>query len=314
MGRAANATTFREDALPARHHGRPGTAVAPETHLTYIQRMLKLRKRLSRPGAEVAFSDTAVDGRAVVLTHGAGMDHTMWEEQAAALGAAGYRVILWDMRGHGESTLSLDTRFTVTDTLDDLAALLDECRVERPVLVGHSIGGNLGQAFVRTRPDRVAGLIVVDSTWNAGPLSTVKRLGLRLAAPALRLIPSRSLPGLMAKASATTPSAISRTEAVFAQMPKTRFLDVWAAAVSMVDPDPADRSPVPLGLVRGAKDGTGNIATAMPQWARSEGVTEHVVPGAGHIVTWDAPEATSRALLQILDEWGPAAGTARGES
>lgn len=276
--------------------------------------MLKLEKWLNRPGAKVAFSDTAVDARAVVFTHGAGMDHTMWEDQAAALGAAGYRVILWDMRGHGESSLSSETQFTVTDALDDLAALLDECRVERPVLVGHSIGGNLGQAFVQAHPDRVAGLIVVDATWNAGPLSTFERLGLRLAALALRLIPASKLPALMAKASATTPSAISRTEAVFAQMPKARFLDVWVAAVSMIDPDPVSRCPVLLGLVRGEHDGTGNIATAMPQWARSVGVAEHIIPGAGHIVTWDAPEATSQALLQILHEWSPAAGTVRGES
>lgn len=276
--------------------------------------MMKLEKSLNRPGAVVAFSDSSADGRAVVFTHGAGMDHSMWEDQAAALGAVGYRVILWDMRGHGQSSPAPDTRFTAADALDDLTALLDECRVDRPVLVGHSIGGNIGQALVSARPDRVAGLIVVDSTWNTGPLSMFERLGLRLGTPMLRLIPSRNLPGLMARASATTPSAISRTEEVFARMPKARFLDVWAAAVSMVAPDPAGRCPVPLGLVRGEQDSTGNIASAMPLWARSEGVGEHVIAGAGHIVTWDAPKATSRVLLQILEEWESAAGAVRGES
>ena len=57
-------------------------------------------------------------------------------------------------------------------------------------------------------------------------------------------------------------------------LPKRTFLDVWRATVSLVDPDPAYRTPVPLGLIRGADDRTGNIATAMPRWAAAEGVTE----------------------------------------
>lgn len=262
-----------------------------------------LDRRLDRADAVIAFADTASDGPAVVLTHGAGMDHTMWEEQAVALTDADYRVILWDMRGHGESTLAPQARFTAADALEDLAALLKQCRVDRAVLVGHSLGGNLSQAFVRSHPDRAAGLIVVDATWNTGPLSRLERFALRLAAPSLALIPARTLPRLMARASAITPSAIRRTQRVFARMPKRRFLEVWTATVSFVDPDPEYRAPVPLALVRGAEDRTGNIATAMPRWAHAENIVEHVIPDAGHVVTWDAPGATSHTLRQVLDRW-----------
>lgn len=262
-----------------------------------------LDRRLDRADAVIAFADTASDGPAVVLTHGAGMDHTMWEDQAVALTDAAYRVILWDMRGHGESTLAPHVRFTAADALEDLAALLTECRVDKAVLVGHSLGGNLSQAFVRSHPDRAAGLIVVDATWNTGPLSRLERFALRLAAPSLALIPARTLPRLMARASAITPSAIRRTQRVFARMPKRRFLEVWTATVSFVDPDPEYRAPVPLALVRGAEDRTGNIATAMPRWAHAENIVEHVIPDAGHVVTWDAPGATSHTLRQVLDRW-----------
>lgn len=265
--------------------------------------MVKLDRRLARPGAEIAFADMAADGAAVVLIHGSGMDHTMWEEPAAVLSEAGYRVILWDLRGHGESTLAFGTRFAAADALDDLEALLEERQVAAPVLVGHSIGGNLGQAFVRTYPGRAAGLIAVDSTWNSGPLSMLERVGLRLALPALRMIPARQLPGLMARTSAVSDAAIARTEALFARMPKPRFLDVFAAAVALVSPDPGYRSPIPLGLIRGGADRTGNIAVAMPRWASAERVDEHVIAGAGHIVTWDAPERAAQALLQILQTW-----------
>ncbi len=241
----------------------------------------------------------------MVLTHGAGLDRTMFDAQAQALEGAGYRVITWDLRAHGASTLAPGTRFTATDALDDLDALLTACRIDRAVLVGHSLGGNLAQAFARARSDRVLGLIAMDSTWNTGPLSALERRALRLAAPSLALVPARRLPGLMARASAVSPWAVERVEQTFARMPKPVFLDVWRAVVSFVDPDPGYRSPVPLGLVRGAQDRTGNIATAMPRWAEAEGASEFVIPGAGHLVTWDAPEAASGALLRILGGWTP---------
>jgi pimeloyl-ACP methyl ester carboxylesterase len=270
--------------------------------------MVELVGRMTRPGAEIAFADTASPrtpspGATVVLTHGAGLDHTMFDAQVTALTAGGYRVIVWDMRGHGQSTLAPGTRFTGPDALDDLVALLDRCQVDRCVLVGHSLGGNLSQAFARAYADRVRGLIVMDSAPNAGALSRAERFGLRLAAPALGLVPARTLPGVMARASAVTPQAIARTEATFARMSKRMFLDVWRATVSFVDPDPDYRSPVPLALVRGARDQTGNIATAMPRWAQVEGIAERVIPNAGHVPTWDAPAATSAALLEVLSQW-----------
>lgn len=272
--------------------------------------MVNLDRRLVRPGAEIAFADSGGDGPVVVLIHGAGVDHSMFDEQVPVLTGRGYRVVVGDLRGHGQSPLAPGERFTAADALDDLGALLAACGADVPVLVGHSLGGNLAQAFVRERPRHVGGLIVLDSTWNAGPLSVLERLALRLAAPALAVIPARRLPRVMARASAATPGARARTEALFARMPRRTFLDVWRATVSFVAPEPGRRTPVPLALVRGSEDRTGNIATATPRWARAEGIAEHVVPGAGHMVTLDAPAETSRLLVDVLDRWtgGPGAG------
>lgn len=267
--------------------------------------MVKIAHRLSRPTAELALWEWGEgDGNAAVFTHGAGVDHSMFDAQAEALAARGVRVIAWDMRAHGASTLAAGARFTAQDALDDLDALLTVRGVDGAILIGHSLGGNLSQAFAAAHPERVRGLIVLDAAWNAGPLSRAERLGLRLARPLLALIPERSLPGIMARASAVTPDAIARTEELFARMPKRTFLDVWAAATSLIDPDPGFRTPVPLALVRGARDRTGNIATAMPQWAAAEGVRERVISGAGHMLTWDAPEESSRILVDILEQWG----------
>ena len=265
--------------------------------------MVKLVSSLACSGATVRYGDDGGQGVGVVLTHGAGMDHAMWDVQADALTSAGYRMIVWDMRGHGQSVMEPGVRFAVSDALDDLSALLDAVGLAAAVLVGHSLGGNLSQAFVRRHPGRTSGLIIVDSTWNAGPLSAGERLGLRLAAPMLAVIPTAWLPGLMARTSAVSPEAIAQTRSVLSRMPRGTFVDVMRAGVSLVSPDASYRTPVPLGLIRGDRDRTGNIATAMPRWANTEGVQEQVIPDAGHVVTLDAPEATSQALLQTLEEW-----------
>lgn len=261
---------------------------------------MRLDSTLPVPGATLRHTTGGTGDSWVVFVHGAGLDHTMFAAQADAVVAAGHRVVLWDLRGHGLSPLEAGARFTADDALADLGALITELGIDRPVLIGHSLGGNLAQAYARANGESVRALIVVDATWNAGPLTAVERWGLRMAAPLLGLIPASALPRMMARASAVTPDAIRRAEDTFARMPKRTFLDVWRATTSLVSPEPGYRSPVPLGLIRGAEDRAGNIATAMPAWAETEGVRENVIPGAGHIVTEDAPDATSRAIIEIL--------------
>ena len=276
--------------------------------------MANLSRVLERAGSRLRYEDSGGDRWPVAFTHVAGMDHRMFDAQATALRAAGHRVVSWDLRGHGVSTLAPGVRFDATSAVDDLAALLDHLALDRPVLVGHSLGGNLSQALVRRLPDRAGALIVVDSTWNAGPLTGLERFLLGLAAPSLALIPAARLPGLMARASAVTPAGVAEAQTTFGRMPKAVFLDVWRATVSLVAPEPGYRTPVPLGLIRGGDDHTGNIATAMPRWASIEGVPERIIPEAGHLVTLDAPDATTHAIRDLLDGWERDAGEDGGGS
>ena len=268
--------------------------------------MVNLANVLTRDGCGLRYVDSGGSGRAIVLTHGAGADHHTFDQQFVSLVAGGQRVVVWDMRLHGESAPS-DVPFTKASALGDLAALIAHLGLIRPVIAGHSLGGNLAQALVRGDPHRFAGIIVMDSTWNSGPLTRTERLLLRLAAPSLALIPARSLPRLMARASAVTPAARDDATRAFSQLSKRQFIEVWRATVAFLEPDPTYRTPIPLCLVRGAEDRTGNIATAMPLWAATEGVIEHVVPGAGHLVTQDAPELATAIIREFLDDLSPEA-------
>jgi 3-oxoadipate enol-lactonase len=104
----------------------------------------------------------------------------------------------------------------------------------------------------------------------------------------------------MVRASAVTPAARDDLFRAFSAMSRTEFLSAWRATTELITPDPTYRTPVPLLLLRGGEDRTGNIATAMPRWAAAEGVDEIVVAGAGHVVTQDAPEVVTEALVSFL--------------
>jgi 3-oxoadipate enol-lactonase len=108
-------------------------------------------------GHQLYFEDTGGEGPAIVLSHGAFLDHTMWAPQVQALSSE-YRCITWDERGCGMS--DCHGHFTYWDSASDLIALLDHLGVEQAVLVGMSQGGWLTQRAVLTAPGRVRGVVL----------------------------------------------------------------------------------------------------------------------------------------------------------
>src|SRR5689334_4261411 len=126
---------------------------------------------LHRPDARIRYwTGGAAHGQTVVLLHGATLDHRAWSPQVEALQAR-FRLVVPDLRAHGESSGSFDFDAAVQDVL----ALLDELSVGPVVLVGLSLGGNLAQEVVRRAPERVSAIVVADATCNSGarhPLAT----------------------------------------------------------------------------------------------------------------------------------------------
>ncbi len=100
------------------------------------------------------------DAPAIVCLHGTRVTRTMWDPQVAGL-ADRYRVIALDLPGHG---MLADVRFTVERATDHVAAVIDEAAGGRAVLVGQSLGGYVAMDVAATRPERVAGLVLCNST------------------------------------------------------------------------------------------------------------------------------------------------------
>jgi pimeloyl-ACP methyl ester carboxylesterase len=101
-------------------------------------------------------------GEDVVMIHGLGANLAFWYMGIAKEIATNFRVITYDLRGHGRSRMQ-ESGYTLNSMGDDLDALLDHLGVTRAHIVGHSFGARVALAYTIRRPERVASLTVADT-------------------------------------------------------------------------------------------------------------------------------------------------------
>ena len=110
------------------------------------------------------------DGPPVVLSGSLGSDLHMWDPQVESLVAAGFQVIRYDHRGHGDSPAP-DGPYGLDDLAADALALLDRLGVRRASWVGLSLGGMVGMWLAEHEPSRVDRLVLCCTSAELGPAS-----------------------------------------------------------------------------------------------------------------------------------------------
>ncbi len=111
-------------------------------------------------GAKFHYEDLG-DGFPVVFTHGLGGDMSMWVFQLPAFRER-YRVITWDVRGHGRSEIT-EEGYSIGRFVEDLAGLLRSLGIDRAHLVGLSMGGWISWEFALAYPEMVERLVLSNS-------------------------------------------------------------------------------------------------------------------------------------------------------
>src|ERR1051325_11187458 len=144
---------------------------------------------LDRDGVKIYYEVHGDGPDTVLLSHGYSATTEMWAGQTQPLSDAGWRVVTWDMRGHGQSAAPEDDAlYSEKLTVDDMAALLDAVGASTAVIAGLSLGGYMSLAFNIVHHDRVRALMLFDTGpgfrkdeardgWNANALKTGARLG-----------------------------------------------------------------------------------------------------------------------------------------
>jgi pimeloyl-ACP methyl ester carboxylesterase len=141
--------------------------------------------RSQEQSLEMAFMDVEPrlpNGRTIVLLHGKNFCAATWEASILPLSEAGYRVVVPDQIGFCKSSKPQAYQFSLHQLAANTHALLASLGVERPVVVGHSMGGMLALRYALMYPQELAGLVVVNpiglEDWKAKgvPLVTVDQL------------------------------------------------------------------------------------------------------------------------------------------
>src|SRR5256884_6335069 len=141
----------------------------------------------------------------MILTHGYSSTSAMWQGQIAAL-SKHHKLVLWDMRGHGQSDSPADpSAYSEAHTVADIAALLDEVGADSAIIGGLSLGGYMSLAFYRAHPERVRALLIIDTgpgfkkddareAWNKRAHETGDRFGREGLGVLKSASPERSMP------------------------------------------------------------------------------------------------------------------------
>ena len=118
-------------------------------------------KFLKREGTALAYEDSGVGSPPLVLIHGCGFDHSSLAP-LAQLFFSRHRVISVDLRGHGESDAPRQD-YSMSLFADDIAWLCKELACERPVVIGHSMGGNIALELASRYPEILTAIVLLDS-------------------------------------------------------------------------------------------------------------------------------------------------------
>jgi pimeloyl-ACP methyl ester carboxylesterase len=143
-------------------------------------------KTLMRDDVALAYSESCrahSQRLPLVFVHGWSYDHTLFAPQVARFSAA-YRVITIDLRGHGDSDAP-HQEYTVAGFADDLAWMCGQLGVERPVVIGHSMGGTIALELAACYPRLPAAIMLIDSVILPSPafVEALRPIGEQLRRP-----------------------------------------------------------------------------------------------------------------------------------
>jgi pimeloyl-ACP methyl ester carboxylesterase len=252
----------------------------------------------------IGYQDTG-DGAPLVLVHGHPFDRSMWQPQAEHFARSGWRVIVPDLRGYGESTV-VPGATTMETFATDIAALLDHLAVDRIVLGGLSMGGQIVMEFCRLFPHRVRALVFADTSPRADTEEVRQgrfELADRLSRTGMAGYADEVLPRMVA------PSTVERRPAVTRHvLSMMRDAPVEGAAAALRGRaarrdyvESLGRIGVPALVVVGRDDGYTPVEDAELIRARIPDATLAIVEDAGHLPNLERPDEFNAALAGFLD-------------
>jgi pimeloyl-ACP methyl ester carboxylesterase len=259
--------------------------------------------RVRSGDAEICY-DTFGSGPPVVLLHPFPAHHELWLPAAQAL-VSRYRLILPDLRAHGESSVG-EGPATMQKLATDLARVLDHAEVGRAVVVGVSIGGYALFEFWRQFRGRVVALVLCNTKaqpdtpeGRAGRLQVAAEITEKGTEPFFESM----VPKLLGKTTRDTrPDLVDGALRMMRKMSPQAVAAVQRGMAERPDSVPTLKTiNAPTLIVTGDEDILTGVADGQLMQGNIPGSQMVVIPRAGHYSPWEQPEEVGKLLRQFLD-------------
>jgi len=246
----------------------------------------------------------------VLMIHGWGCSAYIYRDNMPAIAKAGFHVIAFDLKGHGLSDKpQKDSEYTIESLIDHVDDVIDALELDRPTLVGHSLGGSLAYHYASRHSDRVRALALLSPVGLTGvPLMTFYRL----------LTPSFMLPFMRRVKPTTVVKVALRRVYGKRGRPTARDLAEYLAPSQFPEYAGAVRALLHTYDWKAAKrrELRKVLLPAIGMWGTldhlmpKEGMRIYVplIPGielrpiqdAGHVITEETPQEVNSALVDLL--------------
>ena len=253
---------------------------------------------------EVACEISGHGSPAIVLLHGLGASTRLWRDVQARLGD-GNQVLSLDLRGAGRTRQLEDRALSLETWADDLRGTLEALDIERPVLVGHSLGAGVALKYALGFPDHVAGLVLMGVDPDLSNLAPrmlaaaelIERVGL---ATWVADHWSKNTP-FAAATLARSPEIVDRYSSMLLSNDEPSYVRTCRAiAASESLAGRVGEITLPTLVILGAEDDR-----TLPEHGRSlarrlAGARVVELPGVGHTMPFEAPDEVAAALAEFV--------------
>lgn len=248
-------------------------------------------------------------GPALVFVHCWACDRTYWREQVDVF-AADHRVVTLDLAGHGESGAGRET-WTVTGLAGDVRAVVEalarEERLERVILIGHSMGGPVSLEAARLMPERVEAVVAVDTLHDADMEFPEEQVNQMVAGFAGDFTGTMDRFVRRMYREEADPATVDWT------VKKAQAANREAALALMKDfgtldfPAMFEAANVPIRAINAAPETPMQYATAIEANRQYADFDVVLMPGVGHFLQLERPAEFNRRLREVLAELEAAA-------
>ena len=267
-----------------------------------------IEKIYETPSGKIHYWTDNIDPNGVTLVFLPGLtaDHRLFEKQIEYFSGK-YNLFVWDAPGHGKSW-PFELTFTLEDKARWLHEILEAENIGRPLIVGQSMGGYVGQMFAEKYPDELSGFVSIDSAplqrqyVTAAEIYLLKRM-----APVYYYWPWKSLLKWGTNGVAVTEygRSLMREMMMTYDGDKRRYAALAGHGYRMLaeamEADLPYEIKCPALLICGEKDQAGTCIRYNKAWHKHTGIPIHWIKDAGHNANTDQPDLVNRLIENLAE-------------